>query len=257
MKHVRFIDPAGTVREGEFVDGAITFAGEAYPPGDVELLPPAEPSKIVCVGLNYRSHAEEVDAEPPDRPVMFFKPPHTLAAPGETITLPPGKERVDYEAELGVVIDRQCRNVDADDAMGAVRGFTCVNDLSNRDDQRQERNWVRSKAFDNAAPIGPVVATPDELPATPTVRLHLNGELEQEATTDEFFFTVPELIEEITTLITLEPGDVISTGTPAGIGPISDGDTVDVEIDGVGTLRNHFERADGDADEADEAGRDE
>jgi 2-keto-4-pentenoate hydratase/2-oxohepta-3-ene-1,7-dioic acid hydratase in catechol pathway len=246
MKHVRFIDPAGTVRDGEFVDGAITFAGETYPPGDVELLPPVEPTKIICVGLNYRSHAEEVDAEPPERPVLFFKPPHTLAAPGETITLPAGKERVDYEAELGVVMDRQCRNVDADDAMGAVRGFTCVNDLSNRDDQRQERNWVRSKAFDNAAPVGPVVATPDELPPTPTVRLRLNGEVEQEATTDEFFFTIPELIAEITELITLEPGDVISTGTPAGIGPLEDGDTVDVEVDGVGTLRNDIEVVDAD-----------
>lgn len=242
MKHVRFIDPAGTVRQGEFVDGAMTFAGETYAPADVELLPPVDPSKIICVGLNYRSHAEEVGAEPPDRPVFFFKPPHTLAAPGETITLPTRKERVDYEAEMGVVIDRQCRNVDADDAMGAVRGFTCVNDLSNRDDQAQERNWVRSKAFDNAAPLGPVVATPDDLPPTPTVSLRLNGDLEQEATTDEFFFTVPELIEEITSLITLEPGDVISTGTPAGIGPLEDGDTVDVEVEGVGTLRNHVRR---------------
>ncbi|MFB6157935.1 MAG: fumarylacetoacetate hydrolase family protein [Haloferacaceae archaeon] len=239
MKQVRFLDPAGSVRTGEWVDGRVSFAGETYDVDEVNVLPPVEPTKIVCIGLNYRAHAEETDSEIPDRPLLFLKPPNTLAGHGDRITLPAGKERVDHESEVGVVIDEQCRHVDAADAMDVVRGFTCVNDVSNRDDQRQEQNWVRGKAFDNAAPIGPVVATPDEVPEHPEVRLRLNGEVKQESSTDDLIFPIPELIEEITTYITLEPGDVIATGTPSGVGPLSDGDTVEVEVEGVGTLRNH------------------
>ncbi|MFB6305333.1 MAG: fumarylacetoacetate hydrolase family protein [Haloferacaceae archaeon] len=243
MKQVRFRDPAGSVRTGEWVDGRVTFGGETYDADEVDVLPPVEPTKIVCVGLNYRAHAEETDSEIPDRPLLFLKPPNTLSGHGDTVTLPEGKERVEHESECGVVIGEQCRHVDAEDAMDVVRGFTCVNDISNRDDQRREQNWVRGKAFDNAAPVGPVVATPDEVPEHPAVRLRLNGEVKQESSTADLIFSIPELIEEITTYMTLEPGDVIATGTPSGVGALSDGDTVEVEVEGVGTLRTHV-RAD-------------
>jgi len=152
------------------------------------------------------------------------------------VQLPEDKERIDFEAELGVVIGSQCRNVPADQAEDVIAGYTCVNDISNRDDQRQEQNWVRGKAFDNAAPMGPVLATPDEVPSDASISLQVNGETKQDSTIENLIFSVPELIEEITTLMTLEPGDVIATGTPAGVGPLSDGDEVAIDIEGIGTL---------------------
>lgn len=239
MNRVRFRDPAGSIRTGEWNDGTVSFGGETYDSEDVTILPPCEPTKIVCVGLNYAAHAEESGSEIPDRPLLFLKGPNALAADGDTISLLPGKERIDYEAELGVVINQQCRNVDREDAMDVVAGITCVNDISNRDDQRVEQNWIRGKAFDNAAPIGPVLAAPEDVPADAAVRSRVNGELKQDGTRDDFIFSIPELIEEITTYLTLEQGDVIATGTPEGVGPLSDGDTVEIEIEGVGTLTNH------------------
>ncbi|NHN57927.1 MULTISPECIES: fumarylacetoacetate hydrolase family protein [Halorussus] len=238
MKQVRFLDPAGSERRGEWTGDGVAFAGRTYDLDEVRLLPPVEPSKIVCIGRNYAEHAAETDSEVPDRPLLFLKGPNTLAGHGDTVTLPADKERIDYEAELGVVIGEQCRNVSASDADSVIRGYTCVNDLSNREDQRKEQNWIRGKAFDNAAPIGPVVATPDELPENPTVQSRVNGEVRQEATTDKMIFPVAELIEEITKLVTLEPDDVIATGTPEGIGRLEEGDSVEIEVDGVGTLRN-------------------
>ncbi len=238
MQRVRFKDPAGSIRQGTWEDGTVTFAQQTYDVEEVDVLPPTEPSKIVCVGLNYADHAEESGSEIPDRPLLFLKPPNTLAAHGDTVTLPAGKDRIDYEAELGVVIGDQCRHVDATDVDEVIAGYTAGVDLSNRDDQRQERNWVRGKAFDNAAPIGPTVATPDEVPAEPSIELRLNGETRQESTLAELIFPVPELIEEITTYVTLEPGDVILTGTPAGVGALADGDTVEVDIEGIPTLRH-------------------
>lgn len=236
MASVRFRDPAGTVRTGDWTDDGIEFGGRSYDPEDVDVLPPTEPSKVVAVGRNYAEHADEMDQDVPDRPMLFLKPPNTLSGHGDTVTLPAGKERVDHEAEVGVVIGEQCRHVDEADAMDVVRGFTCLNDVSNRDDQREEQNWVRGKAFDNAAPMGPVLATPDEVPPDASISLSVNGETRQDSTIENLIFSVPELIEEITTLMTLEPGDVIATGTPAGVGPLSDGDKVAVEIEGVGTL---------------------
>ncbi|MDY7083180.1 MAG: fumarylacetoacetate hydrolase family protein, partial [Halobacteria archaeon] len=211
--------------------GYVEFGGERYDVGDneVEILPPSNPTKIVCIGLNYADHAEETGSEVPDRPLLFLKPPNAVAGHGDTVTLPAGKERVDYEAELGVVIDSQCRNVSREGAMDVVKGFTCINDISNRDDQREEQNWVRGKAFDNAAPFGPVVAEPQHVPEDASIEMRVNGEVKQESSRDEFIFSVPELIEE---------GDVISTGTPAGVGPLEDGDKVEVEVEGVGTLEH-------------------
>jgi 2-keto-4-pentenoate hydratase/2-oxohepta-3-ene-1,7-dioic acid hydratase in catechol pathway len=238
MRHVRFRDPAGAVRHGEWTDDGIRFGGETYDPTDdaVDVLPPSEPTKVVCIGLNYHDHAEEQDSELPDRPLLFLKGPNAVAGHGDTVTLPAGKERVEWEAELGVVIGEQCRHVDAADAMDVVAGFTCVNDVSNRDDQRVETNWVRGKAFDGAAPMGPVVAAPEHVPADARIRLRVNGETKQDSSRAALIFDVPTLVEEVTRYLTLEAGDVISTGTPAGVGPLSDGDRVEVEIEGVGTL---------------------
>jgi 2-keto-4-pentenoate hydratase/2-oxohepta-3-ene-1,7-dioic acid hydratase in catechol pathway len=238
MHRVRFRDPAGSVRTGEWHGEEVSFAGRTYDMEEVDVLPPSEPTKILCIGLNYAAHAAESGSEIPDRPLIFMKGPNALAGHGDTIPLLAGKERIDYEAELGVVIGEQCRHVSAEDAMDVVEGFTCINDVSNRDDQREEQNWIRGKAFDNAAPVGPVLATPDEVPEDAYVRSRVNGELRQDSTREDFIFTIPELIEEITTYITLEPGDLIATGTPEGVGPLSAGDTVEVEVEGVGTLVN-------------------
>jgi len=236
MRRVSFRDPAGTKRTGALTDGEVAFGNQTYDLDEVQLLPPVDPSKIVCVGLNYSDHAEETDSDIPERPLLFIKTPNTLAAPGSTVQLPEDKDRIDFEAELGVVIGSQCRNVPADQAEDVIAGYTCVNDISNRDDQRQEQNWVRGKAFDNAAPMGPVLATPDEVPSDASISLQVNGETKQDSTIENLIFSVPELIEEITTLMTLEPGDVIATGTPAGVGPLSDGDEVAIDIEGIGTL---------------------
>jgi len=243
VKRARFRDPAGSVRTGEWTDEGIGFGDRTYDPEAVDVLPPSDPSKIVCVGLNYVDHAEEAGMEIPDRPMLFLKPPNTLSGHGDTVTLPAGKQTVDWEAEIAVVVGEQCRNVDEAEAMDVVDGFTCLDDVSNRDDQRREQNWVRGKAFDNAAPTGPVLATPDEVPDDASVELRVNGETEQSSSREEFIFSVPELIAEITTYMTLEPGDIVSTGTPAGVGSLSDGDRVEVEVEGVGTLEHDVERA--------------
>jgi len=243
MRYIRFRDPAGSVRRGTFEDGTVQFGDDSYELDGVDVPPPCEPSKIVCVGLNYADHAAERDSELPERPLLFFKTPNTAAAHGSTVRLPEGKERVDWEAELAVVIGEQCRNVETDEAMDVVEGYTCLNDISNRDDQDEEQNWVRGKAFDNAAPMGPVVATPDEVPDDASIELRVDGETKQSSSIDQFIFSVPELIAEITTHLTLEPGDVISTGTPAGVGPLSDGDHVAVEIEGIGTLEHDVQAA--------------
>ncbi|WP_089826343.1 fumarylacetoacetate hydrolase family protein [Halogranum amylolyticum] len=239
MRQLRFRDPTGRTRTGEYDDGTVTAGNRSYNVDDVDVLPPCEPTKIVCQAGGYQDHRDETDRELPDRPDFFLKGPNTVAAHGDAIELPPGKEEIDFEAEFGVVIDRQCREVDASEAMSYVRGFTCVNDISNRDDQREEQNWVRGKAFDGSLPMGPVLATPDEIPDDARLDLRVNGETKQEATREMLIFTVGELIEEITKLITLEPGDVIATGTPYGPGPLAEGDVVEVEFEGVGILKNH------------------
>jgi 2-keto-4-pentenoate hydratase/2-oxohepta-3-ene-1,7-dioic acid hydratase in catechol pathway len=238
MAQIRFRDPAGSVRTGELSEGRLEAAGRTYDRDAVEILPPVEPTKIVCVGRNYAKHADERDEDVPDRPLLFLKPPNAVAGPGNEIVLPAGKERVDHEAELAVVIGKQARNVAAADAEEYVAGYTCFNDISNRDDQDREQNWVRGKAFDNSAVIGPALAPPEALPEDASIALRVNGETRQSSTIERLIFSVPELIEEITTYMTLEPGDVIATGTPEGVGPLSDGDAVEIEIEGIGTLEH-------------------
>ena len=242
MHHARFRDPAGSIREGTYDPDSdtVAFGGDEYALDDpaIDVLPPAEPTKIVCIGRNYADHAAELGSEVPDRPLLFLKAPNALASHGDTVTVPGGKDRIDWEAELAVVIGEQCKAVDADDAMDVVAGFTCMNDVSNRDDQDREQNWIRGKAFDNAAPLGPVMATPDEVPADASVELRVNGETKQSSDREHMIFDVPTLIEEITTYLTLEAGDVIATGTPEGVGALADGDTVEIEVEGVGTLEH-------------------
>jgi 2-keto-4-pentenoate hydratase/2-oxohepta-3-ene-1,7-dioic acid hydratase in catechol pathway len=250
MKRVRFRDPADKVRGGKWDDdrdvivaaagpyGRISYGEEVFQPDEVDILPPCEPTKIVCIGRNYADHAAERDEEVPDRPLLFLKPPNALASHGDTVELLQNKERIEYEAELAVVIGDRAKNVPARDAMKFVAGFTCMNDLSNRDDQDRETNWVRGKAFDGAAPMGPVLAKPENVPEDARIQCRVNGKVEQDASRADLIFSIPELIEEITQYMTLEQGDVISTGTPDGVGPLADGDEVEIEVEGVGTLRH-------------------
>ena len=240
MQYCRFRDPAGSVRSGSWDDGTITWSGREYDPENVDVLAPTEPTKFVCVGLNYERHAEETGSDLPDRPVLFMKGPNAVAGHEDTISLPATGGRVDHEIELGVVIGKQCRSVTAAEAMDVVRGFTTVNDLSHRDEQWNEQNNVRGKSFDNAAPMGPTVATPDEVPADASLELRVNGEVRQDSDRSDLIFTVPEIIEEVTEYITLEPGDVVLTGTPEGVGPLAPGDTVELNIEGIPTLRHYL-----------------
>ncbi len=240
MRRIRFKDEDDSVLIGEMKGDEVEHEDNIYRVDEVDILPPVKPTKLVCIGLNYEDHAEETGRDIPDRPKLFLKTPNTVAAHQETIELLKDKKRIDHEAELGVVIGKRCKNVDKEDAMDQVMGFTCVNDLSNRDDQRQEQNWVRGKAFDKAAPIGPVVAEKKHVPEDAEIKAIVNGEVKQSSTIDQLAFSIPELIEEITTYMTLERGDIISTGTPSGVGPIEDGDEVEIEIEGIGTLRNYF-----------------
>lgn len=238
MAWTRFRDPAGSVRTGEWNDDSVSFGGTTYDLEEVDVLSPVSPSKIVCIGLNYEDHAAEVDMELPDRPMLFLKGPNAVAGHEDSIPLLPTDVQIDYEAEMGIVIDEQCRHVDASDAMDVIAGYTCVNDISNRHDQDVEQNWIRAKAFDGSLPVGPAVVPPEEVDGDTAVRLRLNGETKQDSDLSRLIFSIPELIEEITTYMTLEPGDIIATGTPAGIGSLSAGDTVTVEIEGVGSLQN-------------------
>lgn len=238
MNYVRFRDPSGYTRRGKRKADVIETEGRTYASESVDILPPCTPSKIVCVGLNYAAHADETESKIPDRPKLFLKPPNTVRGTRVQIELPLGEKRFDPEAELAVVIDEQVRNIDKKNAMDAVRGFTCLNDLSNRTDQRQEQNWVRGKAFDGAAPLGPSLVPPEAVPQDATIECRVNGELRQSSSRDRMIFDVPSLIEEITSYLTLEPGDVIATGTPQGVEPLQDGDTIEITIEGIGVLKN-------------------
>ena len=239
MRTVRFGDRTGYPRVGEWTDDGIVTRDATYRIEEVSLLPPCDPTKVVCQAGGYMDHREEEGlTDRPDRPEWFLKTPNCVLGHGDAIELPPGRETVEFEAEFGIVIGEQCRGVREEEAVEVVAGFTCVNDISNRDDQREERNWVRGKAFDGSLPMGPVLATPDEVPGDARLELRLNGETRQETTREHVIFSVEELIADVTELITLEPGDVIASGTPAGPDPLSPGDVVEVEFEGVGTLEN-------------------
>ena len=195
------------------------------------------PSKVVCVGVNYGAHAAEMGKPLPDEPILFLKAPSAVIGPGVSIELPPGYERIDHEAELAVVIGRRCRDVLGARALEYVLGYTCLNDVSVRDLQRKDGQWARAKSFDTFCPVGPRVVTGLD-PGALAIACRLNGDTRQSSTTADLIFDVPTLIEFISHVMTLEPGDVISTGTPSGVGPLAPGDRVEIEIEGIGVLAN-------------------
>jgi 2-keto-4-pentenoate hydratase/2-oxohepta-3-ene-1,7-dioic acid hydratase in catechol pathway len=204
---------------------------------EVNLLPPCEPTKIICVGRNYLAHAQEHDAEVPEVPLIFLKPPSTLIAHGDTIILPPQSNRVEHEAELAVVIGKSGRWIPPEEAGEYILGYTVANDVTARDLQFKDGQWTRGKGFDTFCPIGPWIET-DLDPADSLITCHVNDEMRQMASTRDMVFNVRKLIAFASSVMTLEPGDLILTGTPSGVGLLMDGDQVQVEIEGIGTLIN-------------------
>jgi 2-keto-4-pentenoate hydratase/2-oxohepta-3-ene-1,7-dioic acid hydratase in catechol pathway len=205
---------------------------------EARLLPPVAPSKIVCVGRNYREHAAELGNPMPEAPLLFLKPPSAVVGHGAEIELPADSERVEHEGELGVVVGRRARNIPAEeDPLSYVLGYTCLNDVTARDLQRRDVQFTRAKSFDTFCPVGPFVVTGLD-PADLRVETRVNGEVRQSGRTSQMAFPVAYLLRYISRVMTLEPGDLIATGTPAGVGPLRAGDRVEVEVEGVGTLAN-------------------
>jgi 2-keto-4-pentenoate hydratase/2-oxohepta-3-ene-1,7-dioic acid hydratase in catechol pathway len=195
------------------------------------------PSKVVGVGLNYRAHAAEMGKAIPDEPLLFLKPPSALIGPGEAIALPPGYQRIDFEGELGIVIGTRARRVEKEQALDVVAGYTCVNDVTVRDLQVKDVQYTRAKGFDSFCPNGPRVAAGLD-PSDLTIETRVNGEVRQRSSTSDMIFDVPAIVAFVSGVMTLEPGDLITTGTPPGVGPLAPGDRVEIEIEGIGVLEN-------------------
>lgn len=212
--------------------------GGAMPLDAARLLPPCEPTKVVCIGLNYRAHAAEMGKELPAEPLIFLKAPSALLSPGGTVELPEQSQQVEHEGELAVVIGRTARNVTAAEAPAHVLGYTCADDVTARDIQRREKVYARAKGFDTFCPTGPWLETAIADPQALDVELRVNGIVRQRGTTSDMIFPVAEAIAFISRIMTLNPGDLISTGTPPGVGPLQAGDRVEVEIPGIGVLRH-------------------
>ena len=236
MKLARFVAD-GRVVSGNIDCEAAVADGRRYPLKDVKLLAPCAPTKIIGIGRNYADHAAEFGSDLPKEPLLFLKAPSALNDPDGDIVYPRQSRRVDYEGELAVVIARRCRNVSKAHAHDVILGYTICNDVTARDLQESDGQWTRAKGFDTFAPLGPWIVT-DLDPAATRVQTRLNGVVKQDCATSKMIFDVPSLIEYISAALTLEPGDVISTGTPSGVGPMQPGDVVSVEIDGIGVLTN-------------------
>ena len=253
MKIVRFaIDKKIRygILDGESIQGiegkpfrSIKPTGQYYRLSEVKLLSPCLPSKIVALGLNYRAHAEESWLPLPNVPLIILKPSTAVIGPEDNIVYPPSSHRVDYEGELGVVIKKPAWRVSKEDALDYVLGYTCFNDVSARDLQAFDGQWTRAKGFDTFAAIGPCIETELD-PGNAILETYLNGKLKQHTNTSDLIFPVPELISFISNVMTLLPGDVIATGTPSGVGPMQPGDTVEIKIKLIGTLRNYVVRND-------------
>jgi 2-keto-4-pentenoate hydratase/2-oxohepta-3-ene-1,7-dioic acid hydratase in catechol pathway len=228
------------VLQGTFFEDPLP-TGEEIPLDDVRLLAPVLPSKLVCVGKNYAAHAAEFDQSVPEEPLIFLKPSTAVIGPGEPIQLLPVSKRVDYEGELAVVIGRISRNVRAEDAYKVILGYTCANDVTLRDLQRMDDQWARAKGFDGSCPLGPWIET-DLDPNDARLETRVNGDVRQNGRTIDMVYGVATLIEYITSFMTLLPGDALLTGTPEGVGKLEPGDVVEVEVEGVGTLRNEVAR---------------
>lgn len=217
--------------------GAFAFTGERHPLADVRLLAPVLPSKVVCIGKNYADHITEMGGSPPDHPVIFLKPSTSVVGPGDPVRYPRDSGQVDYEGELAVVIGRLCRDVPVERTAEVILGYTCANDVTARDQQQVDGQWARAKGHDTFCPLGPWVETeldPSDLP----IRTSLDGQTRQDARTSLLLHGVPSLVAHVTAAMTLLPGDVLLTGTPAGVGPMRPGQTVAVTIGGIGTLTN-------------------
>ncbi len=219
----------------------IELTGEEIPLSQARLLAPCKPTKIIALGLNYRDHARELKMPLPEEPLLFLKPPSAVIGPEEKIILPPQSKRVDYEAELAIVIGKKAKNVSIETALDYVLGYTCFNDVTARDLQQKDGQWTRAKGFDTFAPIGPWIETELD-PGDLKVEAFLNGERRQSSSTKELVFSVPEIISYVSHIMTLFPGDVIATGTPPGIGPLQPGDLIEVRIEGIGDLKNYVSK---------------
>ncbi len=249
MRLVRFLArgrPArGVLRDDVIVESAETQSGPPargieHRAGDVRLLAPCVPTKIVAVGLNYRDHAKELGMPVPAEPILFLKPPSAMIGPEDLIVRPSMSGRVDFEGELGIIIRDRASRLDPALVRDHILGYTCVNDVTARDLQRKDGQWTRAKSFDTFCPTGPWIETeldPDDL----LIETHLNGDRRQSSRTSQFIFGVDRLVSFISQVMTLEPGDLIITGTPAGIGPMQAGDLVEVRIEGIGSLRNRVQ----------------
>jgi 2-keto-4-pentenoate hydratase/2-oxohepta-3-ene-1,7-dioic acid hydratase in catechol pathway len=226
--------------DGPLPDFARARRSAPVPLSSVSLLEPVRPSKILCVGRNYADHAKELGNEVPVEPLLFFKPPTSLLSPGAAIVMPgPISQRVEYEGELTLVIGRSCRNIGAgEDVRPYIFGYTCANDVTARDLQKKDGQWWRAKGFDTFCPVGPIVSDEIDPWAGVQVETRVNGAVKQSASTKIFIFSLNRIICHITQVMTLLPGDIGLTGTPAGVGPISSGDEVSITIEGIGTLSN-------------------
>lgn len=247
MKIVRF-SKDGKVRFGTLDGNSITpldgdlwegkpVPREKLPLGEVRLLAPLVPGNIFCVGRNYTEHAKELGHDLPEEPLIFLKATGSLLDPGAAIRIPLWAGRIDYEGELAVVIGHTCRNIEEEEAPGVIFGLTCLNDVTARDLQNKDGQWARSKSFDTFCPLGPWVVRSNRTEGR-RVETRLNGEVVQSANTDMMIFPVSRLISHVSRFTTLRPGDVIATGTPAGVGPMLPGDRVEVEVEGIGILEN-------------------
>lgn len=224
-----------TVIQGDlFVDRILT--GVSYPLAEVKLLAPVNPGKVIAVGLNYKAHAEEKEKDLPDEPMIFMVSPTAIVGPGEEVILP-NDHLVEHEAELVAVIGKEGRDIPEDVALDYVLGYTCGNDVSDRDLQKRDRQYTRAKSFHTFKPLGPYIVTGLD-PGNLTIQCRINGELKQDSTTALLIYSVPKLISFTSQVMTLYPGDVIFTGTPAGVSPIRDGDVMEVYVEGVGVLTN-------------------
>ncbi len=257
VRIARFVTPAGTVAVGAVeapagapveaatvavlteypMLGPVEFTGERWALPDLRLLAPIRPGKVVCIGRNYAEHAREMGGEPPERPVLFMKPNTSVIGPFDPVRMPLESERVDFEGELAVVIGGPATDVPRDRALEHVFGYTCANDVTARDLQKIDAQWTRAKGYDTFCPLGPWIETVLD-PADLAIRTELDGELRQDSRTSLLLHDVPTLIAYISHVMTLLPGDVILTGTPAGVGPMRDGQSVSVTVDGIGTLTN-------------------
>jgi 2-keto-4-pentenoate hydratase/2-oxohepta-3-ene-1,7-dioic acid hydratase in catechol pathway len=233
-------DLAFRLEHGRATSWSFTF--EPMPLSEADLRPPVTPSKIVCVGRNYRDHVKELGNELPSEPLLFFKPPSSLLKPGGVVRMPAASERVDFEGELALVIGERTHKLKPDaDWRKVIRGYTLANDITARDLQKGDGQWTRAKGFDTFCPVGPVVSDEIDPQAGVTIETRVNGELRQQGSTLDFIYSIPALLVYISAAITLEPGDLVLTGTPAGVGPLAAGDCVEVSIPGLEVLTNMVE----------------